>query len=232
MIKINSLIILCVSLLSGYSHAFPGRAGVCSATNVKEIESGMGGTNQDLGFVITADKDKVLPGEAIKVTINGKRPFKGLLFYVIDEKKTRYAGWSALPGGYQFLDTQCSTSPASSTISHSNPNEKTQFTLQWTAPSQAVGEWTFAGVIASASNQWQVLPQLKVKGAATTNASAATRNATIPASQASPSASQKENVPVTGGAPSGIISNAAVMKSVSFAVSLVIPGFLFAILSS
>jgi hypothetical protein len=157
--------LLLLSVLCSFVSAFPERAGTCSATDEQGIENGMGGKSQDLGFTISADKTTVAPGESVKVTLSGPRTFKGLLFYAIDEKKTRYAGWSELPGGFQFLDTQCSTFPAKSTISHSDANPKANLTLTWTAPSQALGDVKFAGVMVSARTEWQILSAFTVKGA-------------------------------------------------------------------
>jgi hypothetical protein len=218
---------LCFALLAFSASAKPNKSGTCASLKEKDIEQGMGGKNTDLGFQILTSKTTIQPREKIRVSISGPTSFKGLLFYVIDSNKNRYAGWSTLPQGYQFLNDDCRNfGPDGTHISHNSPSEKRNFTLEWTAPEQAVGNMIFAGVVATGKTQWQVLKQLELKGSGT--APASTLSASSPSASSTGSSSSGSGSGSSSGsgnpsngnnvAHSTIVTSVAILAGIRYAL--------------
>lgn len=67
-----------------YSYSAGAPEGVCDDMTPKH---GVDSQTSPIPYTISIDKDKVKPGEQVKITINGKESFKGYLLQVRDGSK-------------------------------------------------------------------------------------------------------------------------------------------------
>lgn len=88
-----------VGVIYGYSGGAP--EGVCDDMTPKH---GVDPQSSPIPYTISIDKDKVKPGEKVKITINGKDSFKGFLLQVRDGTKS--AGkFVDIPGDDKYIKT-------------------------------------------------------------------------------------------------------------------------------
>ena len=154
-------------LLCTLAAAFSERAGQCT-DDTKQIEEGMGGSNQELGWTLTASKTQYGAGEKIKITLGHKQSgskFKGLLLYANTPDGKHPGAWDT-PSGFIGLDDQCKTlGGAKSTLSHNSDSEQSGMEFTWTAPSGGAGNIEIRGLIVTKdATTWQQFKPLALKG--------------------------------------------------------------------
>lgn len=92
-----------------------------------------------LPYQVTVDKDQIKATDKVKITITGKKPFKGFLVQV------RKAGNAAAVGSFSVdkaigKTIDCGHSKAA--VTHNNDSNKTGVTLEWTPSADAAGVYT------------------------------------------------------------------------------------------
>ncbi|XP_038076351.1 sushi, von Willebrand factor type A, EGF and pentraxin domain-containing protein 1-like isoform X2 [Patiria miniata] len=97
-------------------------------------------------FTVTADTTDFTTEQVITVTVSsgGSVTFKGVLLQArVVDTDTPVGVFSNIPDGYQPLN--CSS--ADDAVTHANNNVKNSLTVEWTAPSNALGDIEFVATV-------------------------------------------------------------------------------------
>lgn len=112
------------------------------------------------GFAVTPSKTTYSPGETITFTIRHmevtggrSKPFKGFLFYGEGAEGMRQGSfaWQVDANWEGGMPAECDDSR---TTTHTAPNLKQKVTLQWTAPSEDMGDIVFKNMIYESRDFW------------------------------------------------------------------------------